>query len=286
MEDISIEPRLRHNERSRRDEYGPVYADERQAGPYSGAPQPARPARAAGPPAAAAADPEPEEQPGFFQRNKVAIIVAVIVLAVFLLVVYLYVTRKNGSGRKRRELEEGDPEIQEVNMEEVKRLRALRRQRQNRQAADRPADGTAEATQPPAAGAPSPRRPQPPTYHPPHAAVEQPPTSMPGRDPHDANDHVPAQQTLTQPHPQPPASHPQPPASRPQPPASHPPSEETAAQPAQVSSASGPAATMPAAVEDTCADVYVEEAAAEQPSAAPPAAAADDLDSLLASLDV
>lgn len=88
---------------------------------------------------------EDSDDRSFFQRHKVAIIVGIIVICIFLLVLYLYWTRRAGSGKKREELSPDGGEMQEVNMKEVEKLRALRRRRR---ASQQPADQQSADQQP------------------------------------------------------------------------------------------------------------------------------------------
>ena len=129
-------------------------------------------------------DTVPSRKGGFFHEHRFAIIVSIIILLIVIVVLFMYLTRRGDKKKADRGDTSGPapgagPE--EVNLEELNRLRAIRRQARTASAA---ATGTASAAAPAAgSAAPAQARPQAAAVPPAAAAparpaplVAQPPT--------------------------------------------------------------------------------------------------------------
>ena len=95
----------------------------------------------------------PPHKGSFFQEHRVAIIVGAIILLIVVFVIFMYFTRRSD---KKKDKEAADPPAsskpEEVNLEELNRLRAMRQQaRAAKPGGAAPAVATAPAEAPPAA---------------------------------------------------------------------------------------------------------------------------------------
>jgi hypothetical protein len=129
-------------------------------------------------------DTAPSRKGGFFHEHRFAIIVSIIILLIVIVILFMYLTRRGG----KKKADRGDTSGQapgagpeEVNLEELNRLRAIRRQARTAGTAASATAGTATAASAAAGTAASAQaRPQAaPAAAPPSTAVPAPPSTAP-----------------------------------------------------------------------------------------------------------